>query len=49
MRKLVGGDKDSLVNKARAAHAGKANEFIYHSLWAGRCSAIPKKAGLYYV
>lgn len=47
VRKLVGGDENSLMGKAESMLASKTKQGIrLHFPWGGRCSAVPMKAGL---
>lgn len=46
VEKLMGGDKDTLTGRA---HANPNKEFIHHFPWAGSCSTIPRRAGLYHM
>jgi len=50
VRNLMGGDKESLIGKAKAVQASKANQGIHSPvLITGRCSASSRRAGLHHV
>lgn len=46
VRKLAGGDKDSLIGTTKATSISRAKQGIHSAHPTGRCSGIPRKAEL---